>query len=139
VAYLEGPKNNYGIYRSEFINGEYLKPEPLPSSINMANRILNWTPFIAADESYLLFSSNRRSPNTEAGDLYVCFRRADGNWTNPISLGEPYNTDRQERFPAVSPDGKYLFFTRWILGYNQDVFWVSAKIIDRLREENKIK
>ena len=44
-----------------------------------------------------------------------------------------------DRFPAISPDGKYLFFTRYN-GYenSMDVYWVSAKIIDRLREkENK--
>ena len=55
-------------------------------------------------------------------------------------MGEPINTWAQETFPTVSPDGKYVFFTRWTNDKNDmDVYWVSAKIIDRLREENNVK
>lgn len=139
MAYMEGPMNNGGIYRCELINGEYAKPEPLPPSINMVGGILNWTPYIAPDESYFLFSSNRRNPDSDAGDIYVCYRRADGSWTNPVSLGEQINSNQQERFPSVSPDGKWLFFTRLIKENDADVFWVSARIIDRLRENSNVK
>jgi len=53
-----GTLNNYGIYRAEIINGEYAKPQLLPHSINLPP-FLNWTPFIASDENYLIFSSDR--------------------------------------------------------------------------------
>jgi Tol biopolymer transport system component/L-ascorbate metabolism protein UlaG (beta-lactamase superfamily) len=130
-----GSLNNFGIYRSEFINGEYAKPELLPPGINAGDSVLNWTPFIAPDESFLLFSSSRFTPDTDFGDIYVCFRRADGSWTEAINLGTSINSGRQERFPSISPDGKYLFFTRWITYGNEDVMWVSAKIIDDLKKE----
>nr|NQU94077.1 VCBS repeat-containing protein [Bacteroidota bacterium] len=47
-AHAEGLEtlNNFGIYRSELIDGVYAKPELLPSSINMAGGTFNWTPFI---------------------------------------------------------------------------------------------
>jgi hypothetical protein len=131
-AYTPGPLNDSGIYRAELINGEYAKPELLPRSINLPP-FLNWTPFIAPDESYLLFSSNRRDPEHDAGDLYLSRRLADGTWTEPISLGEPVNSHRQERFPLLSPDGKYLFFTRPTPGHDQDVYWVEAASIPTLR------
>lgn len=127
-----GSMNDFGIYRSEFINGAYKKPELLPPSINATENVLNWTPFIAPDESYLLFSSNRL--NDQQG-IFVCFRQSDGTWTEAFSLGETINTKRGERFPAVSADGKYLFFTRWFEIGNEDVMWVSAEIIDRLRKK----
>jgi hypothetical protein len=139
MAYLEGPMNNSGIYRSELINGVYAKPEPLSSNINMVGGILNWTPFVAPDESYLLFSSNRCNPESDAGDIYMCYRRPDGSWTDPVSLGEQVNSNQQERFPSVSPDGKWLFFTRLVKENDHDVFWVSASIIDRLREKSNVK
>jgi hypothetical protein len=41
-----------------------------------------------------------------------------------------------ERFSTVSSDGKYLFFTRDTPGYDEDVYWVSAKIIDDLKKES---
>lgn len=139
MGYLEGQWINIGIYRAELINGDYAKPELLPPSINTLNGVRNWTPYIAPDESYLIFCSTRGLPESDQGDLYISFRQHDGNWTDPVSLGEPINSNEMERFPAVSPDGKYLFFTRDTPGSDEDVYWVSAKIIDRLREKNNAK
>jgi len=130
-----GSLNNFGIYRSEFINGEYAEPELLPQSMNVGEGVLNWTPFIAPDESYLLFSSSRKTSDNDFGDIYVCFRKPDGSWSEALNLGDQVNTDKQERFPCVSPDGKYLFFTRWVSPGNEDVFWLSASIINNLRSK----
>lgn len=130
---LQGSPNAFLIYRAELINGEYPKPELLPQSINAPDAYVNWTPFIAPDESYLIFSSCRGTPADDRGDLYVCFRRVDASWTDPVNMGEPVNSPAQERFPAVSPDGKYLFFTRPTPGHSHDVYWVSAGIIEKLK------
>ena len=130
--------NNYGIYRSKLIRGKYTKPEALPNSINMAGGILNWTPFIDPNDSYIIFSSNRAGEFGE-GDLYISFHDSSADtWSEPINMGEPINTGAQERLPGVSPDGRYLFFTRWTPDHNQDVFWVSANIINRLRKQENI-
>jgi Tol biopolymer transport system component len=139
MGYLKGQWADIGIYRAELINGEYAKPELLPSSINTMGGIRNWTPFIAPDESYLIFCSTRGLPSSDQGDLFICFRQPDGSWPEPISLGTLINTNQLERFPAVSPDGKYLFFTRDTPDHDEDVYWVSAKLIDRLKEKNNAK
>jgi len=94
--------------------------------------VLNRFPFIAPDESYLLFSSYRLNNQQ---DIFISFRLSDGTWTEAYNLGETINLDRGERFPAVSPDGKYLFFTRWVSPDNEDVMWVSANIIDDIKKE----
>jgi hypothetical protein len=132
IGYAPGTKSNHGIYRSELVNGEYAKPQLLPRSINLPPS-LNWAPFIAPDEGYLLFSSNRTGSFDDYGDLYISRRLADGSWTDPVSLGEPVNTPRQEVFPGLSPDGKYLFFCRDTPGHQNDVYWVSAASIPALR------
>jgi hypothetical protein len=133
LGYAAGLWNNFGIYRAELIDGEYTNPELLPPSINALGSIRNWTPYIAPDESYLIFSSSRGTSISDQGDLYLSFRQPDGNWTNPISLGKTINSNKNERFPAVSPDGKYLFFTRSDDEYDEGVLWVSAAIIDSLK------
>ena len=47
-------------------------------------------------------------------------------------MGPSVNTWAQERFPGLSPDGKYLFFTRWTAECDHDVYWVSAAVIEEL-------
>ncbi|MCK5536041.1 MAG: PD40 domain-containing protein, partial [Bacteroidales bacterium] len=113
-------------------NGAYTKPELLPASINTTGNVLNWTPFIAPDESYLLFSSNRLNNQQ---DLFISFRQSDGTWTEAHNLGETINTNKGERFPTLSPDGEFLFFTRWVSSGNEDVMWVSTKVINNIKEK----
>ncbi|MFA6484211.1 MAG: hypothetical protein WCW62_16660, partial [Bacteroidales bacterium] len=121
------------ILKSRFKNGEYLRPDTLPERINSVTS-MDWTPFIAPDDSYLLFSSQR---GQNYGDLYISFHDIhNDNWSEPINLGEPINTGSQESFPTVSPDGKYLFFTRWTNEENDmDIYWVSTRFINKLREK----
>jgi hypothetical protein len=45
------------------------------------------------------------------------------------------NTADDEYGPRVTPDGKYLFFTRENRGKTMDIYWVSASMIDRLGAE----
>ncbi len=119
------------IVKAKSINGTLLPPVKLPESINKTD-CMNWTPFIAPDESYLIFASTR---DRQYSDLFISFYdKTKDVWSEPLSLGEKINTNSQETFPAVSPDGKYLFFTRWTNNENDmDVYWVSTSIIEKLK------
>ena len=130
---MEGAWHEIGIYYSKYSNGKYETPEPMPLEINESFQ--NWTPFISPDESYLIYS--KCVNQGDYGDLYITYYDEQINkWSIPQALGEPINSWAQERFPYVSPDGKYLFFTRWTEENDQDVYWVSSDIIDRLRQES---
>lgn len=121
------------ILKSKFKNGVILKPDTLPVSINSKSSE-DWTPFIAPDESYIIFSSRREQ---KYGDLYISFHDIQTDyWSEAINLGESINSPSQETFPVVSPDGRYLFFTRWTDEKNDmDVYWVSSSFIDSLKEK----
>ncbi|RKD90475.1 TolB-like translocation protein [Mangrovibacterium diazotrophicum] len=135
-GYAEGYKFNMAIYRSELVDGQYTKPELLPSQINIpVDGMLNQTPYIAPDESYLIYCSRSFTPIDDQGDLYICFRNSDGSWADRIKLDESINTKGMERYPSVSPDGKYFFFNRHDPVYEEDIYWVSASFINRLREK----
>jgi WD40-like Beta Propeller Repeat len=93
--------------------------------------------FVAPDESYLVFAS-RRPPGRGNGDLFVSFRQKDGTWGTPSNLGDAINTPDHEFCPMVTPDGKYLFFTRRVGATREtttagDVYWVDAKVRDGFR------
>jgi hypothetical protein len=104
---------------------QYAPPQRLPGAINSPAAADH--SFIAPDESYILFDSKR--PGGQGGsDLYVCFRRPDGSWSEAMNLGDAVNTPGGNIAPSVSPDGKYIFYTA-----NRDIFWVSAEILEPLR------
>jgi Tol biopolymer transport system component len=123
-----------GVYAAERAAGGYRAPAFLKKA--------NFGPYIAPDESYIIFCSFREG-GFGSGDLYISFRRKDGSWGDDINMGRRINTDRNERFPNVTPDGKYLFFnsTRMIPGAgpgdpgngNGDVYWIDARIIEELK------
>lgn len=134
-----GMLKNHVLYRVKLVNGEYTRLEMLPPCINLPGS-LNYSPFIAPDESYLIFSSNRPGSLDNYGDLYISFHNTEEDtWSEPVNLGEPINTVGQESSPGLSPDSKYLFYTGPVAGRQADIFWVSSKIIERLREKNNIR
>ena len=67
-----------------------------------------------------------------AGLIYI-YRKSDGSWIEPQNLGSEINKKYHERFPGVSPDGKYLFFTRPNGENNGNIYWINAKIIEELK------
>lgn len=111
-------------------NGIRQKPEVLGEQINTGK----WTahPFIAPDESYLIWDSERAEGYGD-NDLYISFKQEDGSWGNAINLGDKINTEHAESYGSISPDGKYFFFHRGYGGDNADIYWVDAKIIEDLR------
>ena len=76
----------------------------------LKENFVEWCPYIAPDESYMIFSAYEIG-GIENNDLYIVFKEDDGNWSDAVNMGESINTEYQEQFPRVSNDGKYLFFT----------------------------
>ncbi|HUU19510.1 MAG TPA: hypothetical protein VMW72_20340 [Sedimentisphaerales bacterium] len=91
-------------------------------------------PGVAPDGSFLVFYSIR--PGALGGtetDLYLTLRRPDGTWTKPRNMGPGINTGYHEIGARISPDKKYMFFTRstgWNLNRatdTADIYWVELK------------
>jgi len=106
----------------------------LPDTIRVHKDFrLSFNVYVAPDESYYIFSGYNIKGYGDL-DLCICFKDSDGNWGYPIIMRDGINTKARERFPVVSPDGKYLFFMRHTK--TQDIFWVSTKIFDKYRKES---
>jgi len=65
------------IYKSEYIDGKYTKPENLGKAIN--SEYGDFDAFISPDEDYIIFSSNGRPDSFGKGDLYISFALKDCN------------------------------------------------------------
>ena len=119
---------------SRIVDGKYEEPKLLNKKINSGK---SFHPFIASDESYLIFDSKREGGYGDS-DIYISFRQKNGSWGDPINLGDRINTKAWEATASVTPDGKYLFFNRNMGSDNYenvDIFWVSTQVIKDLRSK----
>ena len=156
---IEGGKGGWDLYESKFINGKYSEPVNLPGNVN--TEFNEYGPSISPDGSYIVFQSDNRHDSTGSIDLYVTFKMNDGTWSQGINLGEAINTEYVEKWPGITPDGKYLFFTSdrpvevkyaqyskrrknineikalyefyHTPKYGGDIYWISTKIIEKFK------
>lgn len=61
-----------------------------------------------ADGNTLYFISERPEGYGQ-GDIYVSYKKGNG-WSNPKNLGDIINTDEDEKFVFIHPNGKTLYF-----------------------------
>lgn len=123
LYFTAGFNRKFGIYKSEFKNGIYQEPEYLPNEINY---LRGAHPYIAPDESYLIFDAQPDGMGKSL--LFISFKNRNGDWTKAKRFDETINKTFTENIPYVSPEGKYFFFHR-----NNDIWWVSARIIEKMR------
>lgn len=133
-TYVFDEREEIGTIRySRLIDGKREAPKALGKEINTGKWIAH--PFIAPDESYLIWDSEREGGYGDS-DLYVSFRQEDGSWGPAINLGKDINTEREDIYGSVTPDGKYLFFHTYLGKGKASIFWVDAEVINRLRSDD---
>ena len=127
---------DFPIRYSRLVDGKYEDPKPLSAAINTGTYLNH--PFIAPDESYLLWDAKREDGFGDS-DIYISFRQKDGSWGAALNLGNEINTGAWEASASVTPDGKYIFFSRNMGSDNYenvDIFWVDAGVIETLRPKS---
>ncbi len=90
--------------------------------------------FISPSQDYLVVNARNKEDVQRKSDIYVYFKKKDGTWSKPINLGKEVNSNFGETCPSITPDGKYLFFSR----YNEEggipnFYWASTEIISKLK------
>ncbi|NQT26053.1 PD40 domain-containing protein [candidate division KSB1 bacterium] len=140
------------IYYSTWNGIGYSDPVRMDDHVN--SNSYDFNALIAPDESWICFSSWGRANDMGGGDLYISYQNGDGSWTPARNLGPAVNSASLDYCPALSPDGKYLFFSSrrsmsdftptGSMDYNKltrmhnmpgngtgDIFWISS---DNLKE-----
>lgn len=90
------------LYRSKFEDGKFQAAEELTFAWFMTTP--KTTPYIAPDESYLLFASVESQLF-----LTIAYPDGNGNWIGAKKLHRSINANGQGN-PYVTPDGKFLFY-----------------------------
>jgi WD40-like Beta Propeller Repeat len=131
IAYFEsdrpGGQGKFDIWRAR-------PPQPgQPPQVENLGALVNSVagdsdPFVSPDGSYLLFSSERPG-GVGQSDVYVTLADGHGGWSAPVNLnhyGPGLNTGVYTYAPALSADGRILFFTRIGEDAQQNgIYWVE--------------
>ncbi|HOP08312.1 MAG TPA: hypothetical protein PLF13_13615 [candidate division Zixibacteria bacterium] len=118
------------IFSSSFIDDAWAVPEALGATVNAAT--YEHAPFIAPDQSYLIFSRVDFSSEDKGADLFISFRKPNGEWGLARPMTELNKPGINETAPNVTRDGKYLFFLSNTAN-GLSAHWVSTAVIDRYR------
>ena len=106
--------------------------EPGSAAVRLAaginTRHYEGDPFVLPDDNTLVFVSNRPD-GAGRGDLYVSHRAANGHWNAANALAPGVNTPGHEITPYVTPDGRWLLFSR-----DGDIYWVAAQLLEQNQE-----
>lgn len=100
----------YKIYKADLeqdSHGNFINQELL--SLNKENVSIE-NPFVSPNGDKLYFSSNMKE-SYGGYDLYVVDINEDGTLGNPQNLGPNVNTPLDEKYPSLSLDGVYLYFS----------------------------
>ncbi|MGD1007977.1 MAG: putative Ig domain-containing protein [Ignavibacteriaceae bacterium] len=110
--------------------GHRISIKSLGPPINTSNNDAEF--FVAKDESFIITSKNESAKNR---DLYLSYRKSDNTWTSPKALITSLSDSLAFRWgPYVTPDNKYLFYTRGTSSKTTYTYWVRFdKLLDSLR------
>lgn len=100
---------------------------PRPMQFGISSDYNDLHPAIAPDGSFLVFASDRAA---EAGgerqnhtDLYISYRRKDGSWSAPKTLGKKYNTSQNEITPYIAKDFTLYFSSKGFRSGSGEIFF----------------
>ncbi|MFC1636204.1 hypothetical protein ACFL5Z_15340 [Planctomycetota bacterium] len=123
----KGGRGGDDLWHAPFVDNTWSQAIHLPA---LATGYNDAGPGIAPDKSFMVFNSIK--PGGLGGaDLYLTLRQPDGTWTTPRNLGPRVNSAYHDFGCYISPDKKYLFFSRRSGGNPSrdaaDIYWVELK------------
>lgn len=129
-------KEHYGgmdIYKSERLpNGKWGEPVNLGPTINTPYD--EKSPFIHSDSYTLYFSSNGHIGMGGQDIFYTKIDENTNQFTKPVNIGYPINTEKDEHGFIVSTDGKRGYFSSNIDGSSLDIY--SFEMPELARPQN---
>jgi peptidoglycan-associated lipoprotein len=86
-------------------------------------------PTLSADDSYMVFSAVNMEGGMGGRDLWITtYDKKSKTWGTPVNLGSSINTEHDEVFPFLHPDGSLYFSSNGYLGMGGlDVFKAEKK------------
>jgi hypothetical protein len=110
LLYYDNMKGVGDIYLAEADKkGNFKKADILDESINSVNGF-EISAAITNDGNTIYFTSDRKG-GQGGTDIWMSRKLPTGHWGEATNMGPEVNTEMDEDFPSVSPDGKTLYFS----------------------------
>jgi hypothetical protein len=90
-------------------NKNFKKAELLDQNVNSPNGY-EISASITNDGTTIYFTSDRKG-GKGGTDIWMSHKLPTGKWGEAVNMGADVNTDMDEDFPNISPDGKTLYFS----------------------------
>ncbi|WP_412469069.1 OmpA family protein [Pedobacter sp. KLB.chiD] len=108
LVFTRQVNGNEDFWTAQSKNNTWGLATPLSSKINTA-RYNEGAQTISPDGKYLFFTGCNRPDGLGRCDIYVSHREGK-DWGEPYNVGQPVNSEFWESQPAISPDGRTLYF-----------------------------
>ena len=95
------------IYYSQLYQGKWTNPKPITIANSKGNEM---SPFMHPDGNTLYFASDG-IPGMGGYDIFMCKKLPRGEWSDPVNLGYPINSENNEISFVVSTDGKTAYIS----------------------------
>ncbi len=128
-SYLDNGEMEAGVSISTLKDGEWTKPQTLviENDYNYDEK----ANYFLSNSRDILIMSVLRDDSRGGRDLYVCFVKEDGKWTEPLNLGTDINTAADEGAPFLAVNDKTLYFsTNGFPGYGGTDIYRSERLDD---------
>jgi outer membrane protein OmpA-like peptidoglycan-associated protein len=102
-----------------------------PTAVDITNAYIESTDgnyFLAQNRKVMIMAVDRY--DTHGGkDLYVSFLQENGNWTEPLNLGNDINTAHDETSPFLAADDETLYFSsKGFSGFGGSDIYISRRL-----------
>ncbi|HRS54211.1 MAG TPA: hypothetical protein P5250_05860 [Bacteroidales bacterium] len=115
-VFVDNEFGRFEVFESKLVGKNYQKLISLGSNINYSNKLVT-AATISKDKKVLFFASDRGTKDSYGGlDIYMSTLLPSGTWGPAVNIGNVVNTEYDEDFPYLAPDGKTLYFAS--MGHN---------------------
>lgn len=128
------------IWKVEKKDGVWQKPVSLGLKINSPERDhMHWTG-LSKDGKSLLVTSTRTDLSSRGGhDMWISHQDADGEWQEPVNLGDTINTSGEDMCWTFTSDGKKVTGSWGPQNtFDTDIRWINKSDIPLLKDFDPI-
>jgi len=117
ISYSTRTKKGWSVPKDIFINNFYNDNQ--------------YVSFAMSPDQKVLVASLERNDTYGGQDLYVCFLKNYGTWTEPLNMGKIINSFSDESTPFVAADGKTMYYcSEGKPGYGSGDIFISKRLDD---------